>query len=87
MLGRGGAAPLVVYSSPPLTPLFIGEGARGADPSRWDLEGGRRPGRVGLPPKQGGAPLRVPPPTLGAWALGGCGAPAHLGWFPSPYSP
>ena len=62
MLGRGGAVPWDVSSSPPLTPLFIGEGARGADPSRWDLEGGRRPGRGGLPPKQGGAPpLGFPP--------------------------
>ena len=45
-----------MYSSPPLTPLFIAEGARGAGPSRWDLEGGRRPGRGDLPPKQGGRP-------------------------------
>ena len=42
--------------SPPLTPLFIGEGARGAGPSRWDLEEGRRPGRGNLPAKQRGAP-------------------------------
>ena len=35
--GEGGARACVC--SPPLTPLFIGEGARGAGPSRWDLEG------------------------------------------------
>ena len=74
MLGRGGVAPWMWCCSPPLTPLFIGEGARGADPSRWDLEGGGGQGGGTCPPSKGGAPLRVSPPTLGAWALGGFGA-------------
>ena len=50
-----------VYSSPPPTPLFIGEGARGADPLGETLEGGggqrERGKRGGLPPKLGGRPL------------------------------
>ena len=39
-----------------------------------------------MPPKQGGAPFRVSP-TLGAWALGGSGAPAHFGLDPFPLQP
>ena len=73
--------------SPPLAPLFIGEGERGADPSRWDLEGGAaREGRL-APQARGGAPLRVSPQTLGAWALGWDGAQPTRGWFPPTYSP
>ena len=50
-----------VYSSPPLTPLFIGEGARGADPSRWDLEGAAaREGEL-APQARGAPPLGFPP--------------------------
>ena len=86
MLGRGGAAPWVVCCSPPLTPLFIGEGARGAGPSRWDLEGGRRPGRGDLPPKQRGRPLLGFPPTLGAGAQRG-GAPSPPGAGSCPTQP
>ena len=55
-------------------------------PSRWDLEGGGGQGGGGLPPKQGGAPFRVPP-TLGAWAQGGLAPNPLRGWFPSTYSP
>ena len=66
MLGRGGLRLGLWCGCPPLTPLFIGEGAGGAGPSRWDLEGGRRPGRGDLPPKQGGAPpLGFPPNQIG----------------------
>ena len=39
-----------------------------------------------MPPKQGGAPFRVSP-TLGAWDLGGSGAPAHFGLDPFPLQP
>ena len=53
-VGEGRGCALAWVFSPPLTPLFIGEGARGAGPSRWDLEGGRRPGRGGLPPQARG---------------------------------
>ena len=85
MLGRGEAAPWDVYSSPPLTPLFIGEGARGADPSRWDLEGGGGQGG-GLPPKQRGfAPLRVPPNPRCMGPRGG--RPALQGLVPCPTRP
>ena len=64
MLGRGGAAPWhVVYSSPPLIPLYIGEGARGAGPLGKTLGGGGGQGVGGLPPKQRGAPPLGFPPT------------------------
>ena len=52
---------------PPLTPLFIGEGARGAGPLGETLEGGRRPkgeGKEGrlAPQARGAPPLGFPPP-------------------------
>ena len=87
MLGRGGAVPWVVSNRPPLTPLFIGEGARGADPSRWDLEGGRRPGRGGLPPKQGGRPPQGFPPNPRRMGPRWGARPALQGLAPSPLRP
>src|SRR3954469_767206 len=36
----------------------------------------------GLAPQARGAPPSGVPPTLGAWALGGSGAPAHFGLVP-----
>ena len=83
MLGRGGAAPWMWCCSPPLAPLFIGEGGREAGPSRWDLEGGG--GQAPSPPSKGGPPLGFPP-TLGAWTLGGL-LPALLGLVPFPLHP
>ena len=61
MLWRGGVAPWLGVFSHPLTPLFIGEGARGAGPSRWDLEGGAaaREGRL-APQARGAPPLGFP---------------------------
>ena len=60
-VGEGRGCALACVFSPPLTPLFIGEGARGAGPSRWDLEGGSGQGGGTCPPSKGGAPSRVPP--------------------------
>ena len=82
-VGEGRGCALDQVFSPPLAPLFIGEGARGAGPSRWDLEGGGGQGGGTCPPSKGGAPSRVPPPTLGAWAQGG-GRPALQGLVPCP---
>src|SRR3954469_14779924 len=39
------------------------------------------------PQARGVPPLGFPPPTLGAWALGGEAHQPTLGWFPSSYSP
>ena len=46
--------------TPPLAPLFIGEGGRGPAPSRLDLEGGRRARGVACPPSKGAPPLGFP---------------------------
>ena len=83
MLGRGGAAPWVVCCSPPLTPLFIGEGARGAGPSRWDLEGAA-PREGGLAPQAKGAPpLGFPLPNPRRMGpRGGAPSPLGAGYYP-----
>ena len=61
MLGRGGAAPwLVVYCSPPLTPLYIGGEGQGGRPSRGNPRGGgggqREREKGWLAPQARGAP-------------------------------
>ena len=53
-VGEGRGCALDVICSPPLVPLFIGEGGRGPAPSRCELEGGAK-GR-GLAPKARGRP-------------------------------
>ena len=68
VLGRERAAPGEGCGSPPTSPPFIGAREMGAGPLHMDLEGGR--GRL-APQAKGGAPFRVSPQTLGAWALGG----------------
>ena len=62
MLGRGGAAPWLVFSQPsPHPSIYRGRG-KGAGPLGETLEGGGGQGVGGLPPKQGGAPpLGFPP--------------------------
>ena len=90
MLGRGGLRLGGWCGCPPLTPLFIGGREKGAPP-RTHLGGVRRPRgegkRVACPSSQGGAPSRVPPSTLGAWAQGRGVRPAHQGLAPCPTQP
>ena len=58
--GRGCALDVVLQPSP--HPSIYREKGKGAGPSRWDLEGGRRPrGRWLAPQARGGAPFRVSP--------------------------
>ena len=53
------------------------EATKGVGPSRWDLEGGGNQGRGLAHQARGAPPLGFPPPpTLGAWAQGGGGAPS-----------
>ena len=87
MLGRGGAAPWMWCCSPPSTPLFIGRRGKGADPSRWDLEGGAaREGGL-APQARGGAPLRVSPPNPRRMGPRWGARPALQGLAPSPLRP
>ncbi len=61
-VGEGMGCALDQVFSPPLTPLYIGEGGKGGRPSRENPRGGGaaakgRGGEGGLPPKPGGRPL------------------------------
>ena len=79
---KGRAAPELGLCCPPTPHIYIGARERGAGPLISNLEGGGGQGG-GLPPKQGGCvPLRVPPPTLGAWAQGGAPSPPGAGALP-----
>ena len=73
-VGEGEGCALDVVLLPSLHPSIYREKGEGAGPSRTHLGGAAAKGRgerVACPPSQGGAPSRVPPATLGAWALGG----------------
>ncbi len=90
-VGEGRAAPWRMVRLPsPHPSIYRGKG-EGGRPPRTHLVGcggqGER-GRGWLAPQaKGGAPSRVPPSTLGAWAQGrGCGQPTR-GWLPARHSP
>ena len=58
--GRDCTLDVVLQTSP--CPSIYRRRGKGAGPSRWDLEGGRRPRGRGLAPQARGAPpFRVPP--------------------------